>query len=863
MRRHRPGERWYRQLLQLYPREFREEFGGEMSRLYRDRRRDEPWSSLWASLLLDLVRTAPAEHLAILRQDLRHACRGMSRTPLITATAILTLALGVGAGTAVFSLVHAVLLRPLPYAEPNRIVELFEINLKDGSSMRASALNYLSWAEHAKSFDAIAAFGSTARTLTDDGDPELLGASYVTASFFHVLRVAPITGRALEPDDEQLAAPRVVVLSEPVWRRRFGGDRTIVGRSITLDGERHQVVGVMPRAFREVGRAQAAGTAGADIFLPLAIDRARENRANHTLRVVARLQRSVSIDQARDEMRAVAAALEREFPATNSSWSAGIETLTNTMFEPDARRSLLVLLAAVTMVFLIACANVANLMLARGTRRQGELAVRAALGAGRSRLVRQLLTESSCLAIVSGIAGIVAAAATHPLLRRLIPATLPRIDEMRLDANVLAFGLLLSMTSGIVFGIVPALRSSRFEVSHSLMLTGRATTDPSRARLRRLLIVGQMAVATMLLIGAALLLQGFVRLQSVPLGFEPDHVWAVRLSLPRNAYPDAQRTGQFYDRLVNTLESSGQVQEVAVATSAPFAPGVRVGFRQNAAEHIVNGDYFRVLGIPLLAGRSFTERDTIGTTRVAMVSQRFARGAWPDADPLGQLVERGGQSFEVVGIVGDIRGSDVQGARGGGPDREPRAAIYLAATQLPQGTMTLLLRTNAEAATVTANVRQAVRQLDPSLPVQQARPLREWLADSVAPARLTTVLAAVFAMSALLLASIGIYGVLAYSVASRTREIGLRMAIGATRERVIGLVLREGLMCAGSGIAAGLIGALGAARVIASLLFEVPARDPLTFATAGGAVLLVALGASAIPALRAVRIDPTVAMRTE
>jgi putative ABC transport system permease protein len=873
MTRKTPGERWYQRLLRLYPRDFRDEFGGEMTQLYRDRGREEPWWSLWCSLAVDLVRTAPTEHLSMLRQDLRHAWRGLRRTPVITATAVLTLALGVGASTAVFSVVHAILLRPLPYPEPDRLVELFEDNRKAGFTMRTSALNYLSWAERSQRLEAIAAFRNASLTVTDAGDPEVVSGSLVTASLFRVLRIPPIAGRILQPEDEQRASPRVAVLSESLWRSRFGFDPQIVGRSITLDGERYQVVGVMPRAFREVGRAQVGATGDAQIFLPMLIDRAHENRANHTLRVVGRLRHAASLDEARDEMREVAAAMEREFPATNTNWGVRIDALSDTMLDPQVRPSLLLMLGAVTMVFLIACANVANLLLARGTRRHAELAVRTALGAGRSRLVRQLLTESGCLAAISGTAGVLAAAITHPLVRAVLPPTLPRLDEMRVDVNVLAFGLLLSVVSGLVFGVVPALRGSRLD-ARSLTHAGRATADSSRVRLRQTLVVAQIALATTLMVGAALLLQGFLRLQRVPLGFESASVVTTRVSLPPSGYPDAARTSQFYERLLATLQASGQVRTVAVATSAPFAPGVRAGFRPpergnvsagggGAAEHIVSDDYFRVLGVPLLAGRSFNELDRAGSAAVTIVSQRFARMVWPDTNPLGQRLDRNGRLYEVVGVVGDIRGSDTQGPRGGGPDREPRAAAYVAASQLPQRTMTLLVRPTGEPTTAIAAIREAVRQQDPTLALQQVRLLRDWFADSVAPTRLSTTLATAFGTIALLLTSVGIYGVLAYTVASRTREIGVRMALGATRRNVIGLIVREGMTWAGCGILLGLIGAFAAARLIATLLFEVPARDPVTFATVGGAVVLVALLACWIPAARAARIDPTLAMRTE
>jgi putative ABC transport system permease protein len=877
MTRRTPGERWYRRLLHLYPTDFRDEFGGEMARLYRDRRREESVWALWWSLAIDLFRTAPAEHLSILSRDVRHAWRSLRRTPIVTATAVLTLALGVGANTAVFSVAHAVLWRPLPFVDAGRLVELFEDNPGAGfPMMRASALNYLSWSERSKSFEALAAFGNTAVTLTDDAGAELLNAGLVTASLFDVLRVAPIVGRQLLPADESRGSARVVVLSEPVWRSRFGSNPHVVGRAIALDGERHQIVGVMPRIFREVGRTQASGVVEAQIFLPMPIDRAQENRGNHTLRVVGRLRRDVPIGRARDEMRSIAAVLGQEFRATNEDWSVRIEPVSVTMHDPQVRRSLLLAFGAATMVFLIACANVANLMIARGMRRHGELAVRTALGAGRSRLVRQLLTESVCLAAISGTAGVAVAIIALPLVRNVLPPTLPRLDEMRLDASVLVFGMVVSLVSGIVFGVAPALRATRLDLSQSSMLTGRSTTDPSRARLRQTLVAAQIAIATMLVVGAALLLQAFVRLQHVPLGFEPGDILTARLALSRGSYPDTERTGQFYERLIEALKGSGQLRSVAVATSAPFGPGVRAAFKpvpraaspaagatENAAEHIVSADYFRVLEIPLLAGRSFTEQDGTGGPAVAIVSQRVARVAWPGTNPIGQTVERSGRSYEVVGVVGDVRGSDTQGARGGGPDREPRAAVYFSSAQMPQRTMTLLVRPSGEHAAAIGVVRETVRRLDPGLPLRTMRPLRDWLEDSVAPTRLTTTVATIFALSALLLASVGIYGVLAYTVASRTREIGVRVAIGATRRSVIGLVLRDGMTWASSGIVVGLIGAFAAARFIAAILFDVQPRDPLTFAIVAGAMASVALMACAIPAARAVRIDPTIAMRSE
>ncbi|OLE66434.1 MAG: hypothetical protein AUI36_07560, partial [Cyanobacteria bacterium 13_1_40CM_2_61_4] len=605
------------------------------------------------------------------------------------------------------------------------------------------------------------------------------------------------------------------------------------------------------------------------------IDPARENRGNRVVRVVGRLRPGVSMDRARDEMRRIAAAMEQEFPATNKEWGVRLETVYDSMLDQGVRPSLLVLLAAVVMVLLIACANVANVLLARGLSRQREFALRAALGAGRSRLFRQLVTESVCLAVVSGTCGLRLAVFAVQTLPVMLPPTLPRIDEIRLDATVLGLGLLLSLASGLFMGLVPAERASRVALVPSLAQQGKGLAGSSRTLTRHVIVVAQMALATMLLVGAALLLQSFVRLQHVQPGFDPEGVMTARISLPRTQYSDAARMSGFWHRLIESLAGMSQVQSVAVGITAPFGPGVRAGGKArdrahaslspdtaiSAVEHVVSPDYFQVLGVPLMAGRSFEQQDGLGSPPVAVVSERVARPLWGDKSPIGQTLEwNGARQLEVVGVVGDIRGADGRGARGGGLDREPSAAVYFSAAQLPQRTMTLLVRTSGEPSAIVPAIARAVQEIDSAQPVSQVRRLNDWIDESTAEPRLTTTLSGVFALVALLLAAVGVYGVLSYSVSQRTQEIGVRMAIGAERDQILLLVLRGGVGWALGGIAIGLLGAFALSRVLGTLLFEVGPRDPFTYATVGVLLALVAMLACYIPAARATRIDPMIAL---
>ena len=869
------GERLYRRLLRLYPRDFSDDYADEMTRLYRDRRRDEGAAAVWLALAADLARTAPREQVATLTQDVRHAWRTWRRTPVLALAAVLTMALGVGANTAVFSLVHGVLLRPLPYPDADRLVEVFEDNSRAGGGpfFRVSLLNYLSWVERARSFDALAAFNGRDFIVTEHGDPERILGSAVTASLFRVLGVTPIAGRALRGEDELPGAAPVALLAEPLWVSRFGRDQALVGRSITLNGTRHQVVGIVPAAFREIGRAQIGSAGAAHIFVPLTMDTA-QSRANHTLRVVGRLRPQVSLDQARDEMHRLAAGMAAEFPTTNRQWSAWVERLHDSMFDPRVRLSLLVLLGAVAVVLLIACANVANLVLARALSREREFALRAALGARPARLARQLLTESVSLAIVSGACGLTVAVLSMQALRTFVPATIPRVDEIRLDGTVLGFGLFITMACGLFFGLVPATRGARANLMSPMTQGGKGVLGSSPEMWRHGLVVAQTGFATMLVVIAALLMQSLVRLQQAPLGFDSSGVMTGRVSVPRAKYPDAPAILAFQRTLLGSLETLPTVQAVGLMTSAPFAPGVRRGVSlrdravaavspdapASAVEQVVSPGLFRALGVKLLSGREFGARDQPGSPPVAIISDGLARRLWTNLDAVGRILECDGRSHEVVGVVADIRGSDGV-ARGGGRDRDPQAVLYLSSAQFPQSAVSLVIRTDAHVQTILPAIRTAVHDVEPTLPIPDLRRLDEWIADSEAQPRLTTTLAGAFAAAALFLTAMGIYGVISYAVSQRTQEIGVRMAIGAGRASVVGLVLRAGMTWAVGGIVLGLLGAWSMSRAVSSLLFHVSAADPLTFVLTALTLTGVAGLACAFPAIHATRIDPVIALR--
>ena len=817
----------------------------------------------------------------MLSQTIRNTFRSWRRTPVLAVSALLTLSLGVGFNAAVFSVVHAVLFRPLPYPASERLVELFEVEPARGA-LRASVLNYASWAERTQTLEALAAFNGVSFNVAGDSEAERVNGAVVTASLFRVLAVVPIAGRPLRADDERPGSRRVAVIAQSFWQRRYGADPLLIGRTVPLSGELYEIVGVVPDTFRDVGRSRVSSVASPQIFVPLTIDAARENRGNRVMRVVGRLRPGVSIEQTRDEMRGIAAALGSEFPVSNSGWSVRVDSVYDSMLDQGVRPALLALLGAVVLVMLIACANVSNLVLAKAIGRQRELALRTALGADPGRLVRQLVGESLCLAAVSGVIGVAISVLAVEVLRSWLPPAMPRIDEVRVDMVVLGFGLVVSLVSGILFGTLPAIRVSRMDPLQALTSAARGVTTGSSRALRQTMVAAQVALATTLLVGTVLLLQSFIGLQQVPLGFEPGGVLTARVGLPRAAYPAPLRIRDFYQRLLLSLDANAEIQSAAVATSAPFTSGVRrsaaVGERTTAAnvssvsvaEHIVSESYFRTLSIPILIGRAFDERDAAASPSVVIVNQAAARQLWPRGNAVGQQIEIDGRLHEIIGISGDVRGDDVRGATGGGPDRESPAAIYRSATQFPQSTMTVLVRAHgpSERTVPTSDVvgsalRAAIRQIDPTLPADQVRPLGDWLSEAAAQPRLTTMLAAMFATMATFLAAIGIYAVAAYGIGQRRQEIGLRIAVGATRAHVVAMILRSGITSAGAGMLIGFAGALAVNRLLAGLLFQVRPEDPIAFASVAAILGTVALVACYVPARRAASVDPLITLRSQ
>jgi putative ABC transport system permease protein len=800
----------------------------------------------------------------LLFADIRHALRMMRRTPLFTAAVILTVMLAIGANTTIFSVVNAVLLRPLPFREPSRLVQVAEKNDKlNLPTFSSSILNFVSWREQSQSFQELGAIGFNNYTLTGTGEPEQLSGNRISPTLMRVLGVSAVVGRTFTDDEEKPGASAVAMIGEGLWKRRFGGDRGLVGHTVILDGAPTTVVGVAPAALNLFS--------GADIYTPLTIDRAKELRLNHLILVIGRLKDGVSIELAQAQMNTVSALMGQQYPEIRD-WGIRLISMFGTFVSPELKTGLLVLLWAVGFVLMIACANIANLLLARAAIRQNEMMVRAAIGASRGRLMRQLLIESVVLSIAGGAAGLLVAVwALHAVNQMLPPNTLP-VPAVEMDAKVVLFALGSTIVTGLLFGIAPAWRTAKVDLNAVLKQGGRGSSGRMSARLRKGLAAAELALATVLLIGAGLFLESLGNLQRVHLGFEPRALISFQLSPPKAKYSLNSKAPQLYRALLDSLQSMPGVRSASVSSGIPFGAGTYSRHPMLTTEksvlppatavpidwRIVSPGYFKTMGIPLLHGRDFTDADGPDALPVMIVSAATAKKFWGDADPLGRTLRRTGDpriAFTIVGVVGDVRSTALT---------EEFPSLYYPMASRVWALMDIVLRTEGPAPeALLPAIREKVHELDSELALANVRTMEQWLSNSAAQPRLNTVMLSVFAFVALLIASVGIYGVLAYSVSQRTGEIGVRMALGATPRDALRLIIREGMAVVVIGIGAGLLGGLALGRAVSSLVFGVPVRDPAVFIGVAATLATVALVACAIPALRASRVDPIVALRYE
>jgi putative ABC transport system permease protein len=801
-----------------------------------------------------------------LRQDLRYGARMLLKKPGFAFIVVATLALGIGANTAIFSVVNAVLLRPLPYGEPDRLVWMWG-NFPLGNRAAVSPLDFLDYREQNHVCSQLAAFiaGDGAINLTGDGEPERIPNTLVTANFFQALGVNPLLGRAFLPEEDQQGRDHVVVLSYGLWQRRFGGDRSIIGKELILDGENYLVAGVMPASFRFPGRAE--------IWRPLGFYHPEMKvRGAHFLRPIALLKPGMTIAQAQTDFDTIAGRLEQQYPDSNKGWKLQLVSLQDVIVGGQMRQALLVILGAVTFVLLIACANVANLLLARASTRQREIAIRAALGAARRRVIRQLLTESILLALLGGVLGTLLAWWGVDLLVALSPSNLPRVQEINMDLRVFGFTLLISLLTGVVFGLAPALQVSKPDLNEALKEGGRSLSESgSRHRVRDLLVMAEVALALVLLIGASLMIKSFGSLQQVNPGFDPSNLLTMRLDLPFPKYQDPQRRTSFSDQILERIKALPGVQSVGMVSELPLSgqlndtyftvegrPSQSSDQKNDANFRRISSDYFTAMGIPLLRGRSFTEREAREASSVTIINEELAQQYFPGQDPIGQrlTIETGEpkpQPREIIGIVGDVRHF---GLGQGLP-----AEMYIPSLRSPR--TNLVVRTTADPAVLSASVRREVLAVDPVQPVSNIRTMEQLIASSIAQPRFQTLLLALFAAVALILSAVGIYGLLSYTVNQRTHEIGVRLALGAQTGDVLKLVVGQGVKIVLVGIIVGLGAAFALTRVIAGLLFGVSATDPVTFIGIATLLFVVAMLACYLPARRATKVDPMAALRSE
>ena len=806
--------------------------------------------------------------------DLQYGLRMLWKHKGVSGIALLTLALGIGVNSAIFSVVNAVVLRPLPYPESERLMVVWGNLHKTGlEEIEISALEFRDFRQQCQAFDQIAAYATQGFNLTGVDQPERLRGAAVSANLFPTLRVQPQLGRNLSADEDQIGNDTRVILGDSLWQRRFGGDPNVINKTIQLDGRTLTVVGVMPANFHFPDRDTEA-------WIPLAFTPdlfQEDNRGSHFLNVVARLKREVTPAQAQADLDTVTARLSQEHTSTyRSGFSASIRSLHEELVG-DLRRAMLVLLGAVGLVLLIACANVAHLRLASATSRYREFAIRSALGANRTRVVRQFLTESLLLSFIGGAAGLVVAIWVVRVLVVLMPKDTPRLEEIKLDYRVVLFTLGTSLLTGIVFGLVPSFQAARTNLNDVLKEAGRGGSDSSRRlRLRNLLVVSEFAISLVLLIGAGLMVKSLLRLQEVKPGFDPANLLTMRIALPSTKYETFTKSHAFFQQLLDRLEANPEVKSVGAINLLPFGggggdrsfsiedqPAPSGHSRPDEQVRFVTPGYFRAMAIPLLGGRDFTRYDLPDTPQVAIVNSAFARKFWPTGNALGKRISFQNNNpkwYEIVGVVGNVkhRGLDIQDS----PE------LYIPAFQplFADGNVPALylaVRASGDPLQLAPSMRSEVAALDHDQPIYSLMTMDQRISDSIAPRRFNMFILGLFALLAVILAAIGIYGILAFSVVQRTHEIGVRMALGASTRDVLQLVIRNGFELALIGIFVGLVAAFAATRVLSSLLYDVSARDPLIFAIDAVLLAIAALLACYIPAHRATKVDPLVALRYE
>jgi putative ABC transport system permease protein len=805
-------------------------------------------------------------------KDIRYGVRGLLKHPGFTALIVITLALGIGASTAIFSIVDSVLLRRLPYSTASRIVAIQELN-QDGKRGQVTSANFLDWRAQNTVFEHLAAIKQTTSNLALSDHAERIDLAQTNANFFDVFGIRPQYGRLFIPQDEQAGHEPVVVVSNALWQRRFGSDPSLVGKPIALDGKNYTVIGVAPAGFQYPDKTE--------VWVPpiklvpelYPNQDVTRTRGMGYLAAVATTKPGVSLPQAAAEMETITARLRQQYPDTNNRRFNRVVSLQEHLVG-DTNKLLWLLLGAVTFVLLIGCANVANLLLASGASRQKEMAIRTALGASRARVVRQLFTESTLLALTGGTVGLLIAYWGVAGITKLLPNDFPRLSEIHMNVRVLGFTFVASVLTGILFGLVPALQISRPDLQEAIRETGRGVSGNRRqSRFRQALIVVEVALSVVLLVGAGLLFRSFLRLQSVNTGFVSEHVWTARLTPSGTSYANQADYDKFYTQVLEKVSAVPGVQDAGVINTLPLDKGPTAGFRVDgrpvetpdkwpmANYRAVSPNYFRAMGIPVLQGRAYTDRDNTNSPAVMIVNQKLADEEFSGENPIGKRITFGNTNnnqpvwFEIVGVVANVRSLELR--------EEPTAELYFASLQDYWPAMSLVVRSNVDSPNLSASVRQIVNEVDKSVPVSNVQMMDHVVSASITQPRFNLFLLGLFSTVAMLLSAAGIYGVTAYSVTQRTHELGIRIALGAQVGDVLRMILGQGMAVIGVGLVIGLAAAFALVRLLRSFLFGVGEKDPFTFVAITVLLLLVALLACYIPARRATKVDPLEALRYE